>query len=293
MADEKKEASFGKKFKTIFLAFIFGMIFVALASYCLSCYFIDGTIHFRDIMGTVTSPTYRNTFLLSFGVVLLIFLIAFSNSKFKFDSGGAKVSTKGGIKKFYDTNWLTTEELRKNPDFKFHLYEDLHRSDNIGVPIRAELIGNKLHVNMYKPIHTMVIGTTGAGKTTQFINPTVQILSETHAKPCLVITDPKGEIYDDHSEKLRKNGYRILVFDLKEPFQSTRWNPMTRAYEINERAMNLNREVKVHHNDDPRDFSPKCVSSVYCLSLSQNLLINRTPDCSRRHFSDRKTSPGF
>ena len=79
----------------------------------------------------------------------------------------------------------------------------------------------------------------------------------------MVITDPKGEIYDEHSEKLRKNGYRILVFDLKEPFQSTRWNPMSRAYEINERAMNLNREVKVHHNDDPRDFSLKCVSQTY------------------------------
>ena len=91
----------------------------------------------------------------------------------------------------------------------------------------------------------------------------MQILSESHAKPCLVITDPKGEIYDLHSEKLRKNGYRVMTFDLKEPFQSTRWNPLTRAYELNERAMNLNREVVVHHNDDPRDFSLKCVSQVY------------------------------
>ena len=263
MADDKSKAGFGKRFRTIFFVLILGFLAVAVASYCVACYFIDGTVHFRDIMGTINHPTFRTTFLLVFGICSVVFLIMLSNSKFKFDSGGASVKSKGGIKKYYDTNWLSMEELKKNPDFKYHLYEDLHRSDNIGVPIRAELIGNKLHVNMYKPIHTMVIGTTGAGKTTQFINPTIQILSETHAKPCLVITDPKGEIYDDHSEKLRKNGYRILVFDLKEPFQSTRWNPMSRAYEINERAMNLNREVKVHHNDDPRDFSLKCVSQVY------------------------------
>lgn len=263
MAEEKKDASFGKKFRTIFFAFLCGMVGVALATYCLTCYFEYGTIHFRDIIGTIQNPKFKTWFVTIFGVILVVFLLIFSNIKFNKFDGGAKVTSKGGIKKFYDTNWLTVDELKKNPDFKYHLYEDLHRSDNIGVPIRAELIGNKLHVNMYKPIHTMVIGTTGAGKTTQFINPTVQILAETHAKPCLVITDPKGEIYDDHSEKLRKNGYRILVFDLKEPFQSTRWNPMARAYEINERAMNLNKEVKVHHNDDPRDFSLKCVSSVY------------------------------
>jgi len=263
MAEEKKEAKFGKKFRTVFFAFLCGIVAVTLASYCVSSYLIHGKINFRDIMGTVAHSTFKTMFMIIFLVLLVAFLIILSNSKFKFDSSGASVKSKGGIKKFYDTNWLSEEELKKNPDFKFHYYEDLHRSDNIGVPIRAELIGNKLHVNMYKPIHTMVIGTTGAGKTTQFINPTIQILSETHAKPCLVVTDPKGEIYDDHSEKLRKNGYRILVFDLKEPFQSTRWNPMARAYEINERAMNLNREVKVHHNDDPRDFSLKCVSQVY------------------------------
>lgn len=262
MADDQN-ASFGKKFKTIFFAFLCGVAFITLASYCVGCYFATGTIDFSNIPAMIENEKFRSWFLISFGITTLIFLIVFSNSKFKFDSNSASVKTKGGMKKYYDTNWLTKEELRKNPDFKFHFYEDLHRSDNVGVPIRAELVGNKLHVNMYKPIHTLVIGTTGAGKTTQFVDPTMQILAETHAKPCLVITDPKGEIYDNHSEKLRKNGYRVLVFDLKEPFQSSRWNPLTRAYEINERAMNLNREVVVHHNDDPRDFSLKCVSQVY------------------------------
>ena len=256
------KSKFASKFKTILLTFVFGLIGVTVIAYCLGSYFIHKTVTFNDIVGTIQHPTFRTTFLLTFLIGFLIFLIMFSQSKFK-GAGGAKVTTKGGMKKYYDTHWLTEEELKKNPAFKFHYYEDLHRSDNVGIPIRAELIGNKLNVNMYKSIHTMVVGTTGAGKTTQFIDPTIQILSESHAKPCLVVTDPKGEIYDNHSEKLRKNGYRILVFDLKEPFQSARWNPLSRAYEINERAMNLNKEVVVHHNDDPRDFSLKCVSQVY------------------------------
>lgn len=261
MAEDKN--SFGKRFRKIFFIFLCGLAVVCVASYCVASWMeYDGQIILNDIPSVLQTSGFRNWFIICFGVLLIAFLIIFSNTKFKSDSG-ASVKTKGGMKKFYDTNWMTNEELRKNPDFKFHFYEDLHRSDNVGVPIRAELVGNKLHVNMYKPIHTLVIGTTGAGKTTQFVDPTMQILAETHAKPCLVVTDPKGEIYDNHSEKLRKNGYRVLVFDLKEPFQSARWNPLTRAYELNERAMNLNREVKVHHNDDPRDYSLKCVSQVY------------------------------
>lgn len=264
MADkpEKSNSSFGGKFSKIFGYFILLIAGVALGAYLLASFIAFQTITF-DIDTATANSTFNSMFMLIGGVGFVFAVIALSNHKFDKNSTKAKVETKGGLKKFYDTNWITIEELKENKDFKFHYYEDLHRSDNVGIPIRAELVNGKLQVNMYKPIHTLVIGTTGAGKTTQFINPTMQILSESHAKPCLVITDPKGEIYDLHSEKLRKNGYRVMTFDLKEPFQSTRWNPLMRAYELNERAMNLNREVVVHHNDDPRDFSLKCVSQVY------------------------------
>ena len=33
-----------------------------------------------------------------------------------------------------------------------------------------------------------------------------------------------------------------MVFDLKDPFNSTCWNPMTRPFEFNERANNLEKE---------------------------------------------------
>lgn len=263
MADKDKSSSeFGSKFKKAFGLFILGMIFVFIIAYLAASFIAVGEISF-DFATLMNNSSFTSIFMIVGGVSLIFILIAISNHKFDKNFNKAKVETKGGLKKYYDTNWITLEELKENKDFKFHYYEDLHRSDNIGIPIRAELVNGKLQVNMYKPIHTLVIGTTGAGKTTQFINPTMQILSESHAKPCLVITDPKGEIYDLHSEKLRKNGYRVMTFDLKEPFQSTRWNPLARAYELNERAMNLNREVVVHHNDDPRDFSLKCVSQVY------------------------------
>ena len=257
MADENKEKTESKA-KKVFTTFLLVLIACEVGAYILVSYLNLGTVSF-NIIEVLSAPNFGTFAFLGFLVALVIVL----THKFKFNNSGASVKSKSGLKKYFDTNWLTLDEMRKNPDYKFHYYDDLHRSDNIGIPIRAQLMNGKLEVNMYKSIHTMVIGSTGAGKTTQFINPTVQILSESHAGPCFVITDPKGEIHDLHSEKLKKKGYKVMVFDLKEPFQSTRWNPLTRAYELYQRALNLNKEVKVHHNDDPRDFGLKCTSQVY------------------------------
>ena len=194
---------------------------------------------------------------LTFVVVAILLLIVWgltNMTKSKDGSNGAKIKNKGGIKKYYDSKWITAEELKTNSAYKFHYYTDLSKSDNIGIPIRAEVVNGKMLVNMYDSIHTLVIGTTGSGKTTQFVDPTIQIFGESHSKPCMVITDPKGELYDNHSAKLRKRGYRIIVLDLKEPFKSTCWNPMTRPYDLNKRANNLEKELLVHRGDDPRSY---------------------------------------
>ena len=45
--------------------------------------------------------------------------------------------------------------------------------------------------------HTLVIGATGSGKTQGIINPTVQMLIK--GRESMIISDPKGEIYNDNS----------------------------------------------------------------------------------------------
>lgn len=194
------------------------------------------------------------------GVGALIITIMFASSSMsgKKDKSDANVKERGNVKKYYDTNWVSAKELKTNPKYMYCSYSHLKNVSKIGVPIRAELTGNDIQVNMYnKDFHCLVIGTTGAGKTTQFINPTIQIFSETAAKPSLVITDPKGEIYDTHSAKLKKRGYNIMVFDLKEPFKSTCWNPMSRPFEFHHRAINLESEVKVHQGGTPAKYNLK------------------------------------
>ena len=264
--DKDRESKGTSTFVSIIRYFIFGAISAFVASYVVASFITTGTFVFS--LDVFSDSSFFSIFTVVCVLLVFIFLLSLSDDGFKLfgmSKGGskAKIKNKDGMEKYYNTRWMTLKELKTDPQFKFHYYSDLSKSSNIGVPIRAELTGNKLQVNMYKSIHTLVIGTTGSGKTTQFVDPTVQILAESAARPCMVITDPKGEIYENHSNKLRKRGYKVLVFDLKEPFQSTCWNPMTRAYEMNMRALNLNKEVKVHHGDDPRTYKLKCVNKEY------------------------------
>ena len=77
-------------------------------------------------------------------------------------------------------------------------------------------------------LHTLVIGATGSGKTAGIINPTMKHLIK--AKESIVITDPKGEIYEDNYKLLKNAGYQIIVLNFREPQKGSCWNPYDLPY---------------------------------------------------------------
>jgi type IV secretion system protein VirD4 len=131
-----------------------------------------------------------------------------------------------------------------NRNFPRYEYGNLSEARS-GIPVRAEQDkrGN-YNVNLAGNAHTLVIGTTGSGKTTTYISPTIQILSETQTKPSLFLSDPKSELYILHAKSLEKKGYKIKILDLRNPFNSIKWNPLERAYRLYRRMLRLEREVK-------------------------------------------------
>lgn len=78
--------------------------------------------------------------------------------------------------------------------------------------------------------HTLVIGATGSGKTKSVVDPLVYSLAK--AKESMIITDPKGEIYKEHSNMLRNRGYDIIVLNFREPQHGNCWNPLTLPYQL-------------------------------------------------------------
>lgn len=73
---------------------------------------------------------------------------------------------------------------------------------------------------IFRTLNIMVVGGSGAGKSRYFVKPNILLGSMN-----MVVTDPKGELYEDTHETLRKQGYKIKVLNLKEFEKSTRYNP--------------------------------------------------------------------
>ena len=78
--------------------------------------------------------------------------------------------------------------------------------------------------------HNLVIGSTGAGKTQTTVLPMVNLLAK-HDES-MIITDPKGEIYELTSNYLKSLGYNIVLRNFRDPQQGNSWNPMYLPYSL-------------------------------------------------------------
>lgn len=124
-----------------------------------------------------------------------------------------------------DTEWLTVKKLRKLKEFTV---TDWRNAESVadGIVIGAEKKGAGVEIIGTSQLHALIVGTTGSGKTTGFVDQNIEILARSKGKPSLIITDPKKELYEKHNNQLVKYGYNISVLDLREPYSSARWNPM-------------------------------------------------------------------
>lgn len=154
----------------------------------------------------------------------------------------------------------TQKEIETN--FNIVSYDDLPNLDIEGIPIIAEEGKKDYKITFAKPAHTLIIGTTGSGKTTTFINPTVQILANTKGKPSMLISDPKGELYALHAKSLSKRGYDVKVLDLRNPYCSIRWNPLEKPYEMYQEMLSLEDKVVVNEEEGYYVFEDKIYYDV-------------------------------
>ena len=67
-------------------------------------------------------------------------------------------------------------------------------------------------------------------RTKTVIFPTVELLAKN--RESMIITDPKGEIYEKTANMLKDKGYDILILNFRDPQQGNSWNPLTLPYTI-------------------------------------------------------------
>ena len=206
-----------KKFlKGLVTILIVAVVAIAIG-YVISCLTSEYSqiipIKLELVFGT---PTYI-TLALS-GLFMLIFYLNkltgehFKNDKTVGSSRFGKTATGEKKEAYFSAKLITLKELKTNKDFHFCYFTTLKDNKFDGIPRRAERVGNKTEINMQKPIHTLVIGTTGSGKTTMLVDPTIQILAQCGSHPSMIMSDPKGELYAHNAQYLRNLGYLFWLF---------------------------------------------------------------------------------
>lgn len=133
-----------------------------------------------------------------------------------------------------NSHFQTMREMAQSGYRIYNSVDELREAESGIILNMEERGGNGKVRTIFSPetIHTLVIGTTGSGKTSSYIIPSIKALALTTEKsrPSFLFTDPKGELYEKTAWYLQENGYKVLTLDFRHPERSLRWNPLNYAW---------------------------------------------------------------
>lgn len=78
--------------------------------------------------------------------------------------------------------------------------------------------------------HSIVIGSTGSGKTQSIILPLIKLARE--ASESIIVNDVKGDIYKRTAKGFEDRGYNVVVLDFENPKYGSSWNPLELPYKL-------------------------------------------------------------
>jgi len=225
--DKKRGVSVKLKFRAeredllMFVMFaIFLLYLVALAVINISSFAKEGIFRGLNPFPAFT-PQYI-TATITFYLIALVALIASVSSHFYDREKGFGITTEKKDKGY--SRWAKDKEIQEELTKVSPADETV---EGAGVPLILKDEEAWVDDSEY---HTLVIGSTGSGKTQTVIKPTVKFLARNGES--MIITDPKGEIYETTGEMLREKGYNIILLNFRDPQNGSAWNPMDLPYQM-------------------------------------------------------------
>ncbi len=134
--------------------------------------------------------------------------------------------------------WKNMAELRE----ELTKVDKSFKVEKSGVPLTYD--DEHLYYNT-REHHTLVIGTTGSGKTQSVVLPQIKLAML--ANESLVIKDNNGEIYTQVAGNLEKRGYKIYTINFHDTTLSNNWNPLTLPYKLYKEG-NIDEAQKILEN---------------------------------------------
>lgn len=96
----------------------------------------------------------------------------------------------------------------------------------------------------------LLIGSSGTFKTENVIKPTIWANVNSEIKSSMVITDPKGELYEQFKIKAEEKGFKVLKLNTLNSLDTNYWNPLSKIWDIYEEYKNLYFEDLKNNSDD-------------------------------------------
>ena len=162
--------------------------------------------------------------MIMFFTALVVIFTSVSSYIFDRQKGvGVGLKLKEKEEKGY-SRWSKDKEIKEDKNVE-HVTASEKHVEAAGIP----LINNGKDIWVDNgDYHNLVIGSTGSGKTQTIVKPMVNLLAKKGES--MIITDPKGEIYEYSAEYLKEQGYKIIVLNFRDPKNGNAWNPLTLPY---------------------------------------------------------------
>lgn len=238
-----------KKLKPFLIALVI-LVIVGYAGGAALGYFLED----MQFVDALQSWSYTLTGAGIGAILAVVYAVTSRPKKKEEPKDKGKTAAGDEMKLSYDSKWLEPKDFGKEFGLILTNWASLPSVKNTGIVFRNTIEGGKYQIAMKDEYHCLIIGTTASGKSSLCIIPTIRIFAHSGEKPCMVISDPKGELFTKTSRILEDEGYRVITLDLRDPFSSTRWNPMEHAFDVYHKGKNCKNNIKKCTNGSkPKD----------------------------------------
>ena len=200
----------------IFLLLVCSIVVVNVG-YLANYGYFYGINPFMGFTGKYITATFMLFFLALIGIFAAV-------SSYFFDRESGFGFSFGSKKNDGYSRWAKKNEVKKQLKV---VDPKAYNADAAGIVVIND--GKQLWVDDGES-HNIVIGATGSGKTQAVVFPMVHSLAKKGES--MIITDPKGEIYEQTGNMLKERGYNIVLLNFRSPQNGNAWNPMALPYQL-------------------------------------------------------------
>lgn len=269
-----------KKDFIIFLIFCGVLLYlVAVAVVNLNSFAVDGVFS-----GLNPLPAFSLDFIF-YTLVVYIFVIAalmLGCSSYFFErEKGFGISTEQKSKNDGYSKLMSDSEMKKDRGIvKIKLTDDTYEGG--GIPFIND--GVNAWVDNGGEPHALIMGASGSGKTQCLMFPLLKILAR-HGES-VIVTDPKGELYEECGKLLQEKGYKVILLNFRDPKEGSAWNPFSYPYRIykegnvdkaNELLQDLASNILIDPNNKAEPFWEQTASNFFT-GLSLGLFDDATEE---------------